>query len=266
LLDRVLALGINFIDTAPAYMLSEERLGRLLKHRRQELYLASKCGEYFDGYESRYDFSTAGTLQFIETSLKRLQTDYLDLVQIHCGPDEAETIRRGEALGGMLRAKRHGKARWVGASCDVDGATVALEMPAYDVLQLPYNLLNRSIERMESGGDSVLSRAARLGVGVIAREPLARGKLTDKSRRAPAGADAAVARAQDLLARLEQHGDRTPLSQIAIQFVLRRPEVATVLIGTRNVRHLEDAVQAGAQPIDTELLTELEALTGTTAA
>ena len=119
---------------------------------------------------------------------------------------------------------------------------------------------------MESGGDSVLSRAARLGVGIIAREPLARGKLTDKSRRAPAGADPTVARAQDLIARLEQHGDRTPLSQIAIQFVLRRPEVATVLIGTRNVRHLEDAVQAGAQPIDTELLTELEALTGTTAA
>ena len=260
LLDRVLDLGINFIDTAPAYMLSEERLGRLLKHHRKEFYLASKCGEYFDGYESRYDFSTAGTLQFIETSLKRLQTDYLDLVQIHCGPDEAETIRRGEALEGMLRAKRHGKVRWVGASCDVDGATVALEMPAYDVLQLPYNLLNRSIERMESGGDSVLSRAARLGVGIIAREPLARGKLTDKSRRAPAGADPAVARAQDLLARLEQHGDRTSLSQIAIQLVLRRPEVATVLIGTRNVRHLEDAVQAAGRPLDTALLSELENL------
>jgi len=258
LLDRALDLGINFIDTAPAYMLSEERLGRLVKHRRKELYLASKCGEYFDGYESRYDFSTAGTLQFIETSLKRLQTDYLDLVQIHCGPDEAETIRRGEALEGMLRAKQQGKARWVGASCDVDGATVALEMPAYDVLQLPYNLLNRSIERLESGGDSVLSRAARLGVGIIAREPLARGKLTDKSRRAPAGADPAVARAQGLLAGLEQHGDRTSLSQIAIQFVLHRSEVGMVLVGTRNVRHLEDAVQAAAQPLDTALLSEIE--------
>ena len=257
-LDRALALGINFIDTAPAYMLSEERLGRLLKHRRQELYLASKCGEYFDGYESRYDFSTAGTLQFIETSLKRLQTDYLDLVQIHCGPDEAETIRRGEALEGMLRAKRHGKVRWVGASCDVDGARAALEMNVYDVLQLPYNLLNRSIERMESGGDSVLSRAARVGVGIIAREPLARGKLTEKIRKAP-DEDAAVQKALALLANLEQRGVRTPLSQIAIQFVLRRPEVGMVLVGTRNARHLEDAVQAAARPLDTELLAELEA-------
>src|SRR5947208_8306465 len=258
LLDRVLDLGINFIDTAPAYMLSEERLGRLLKHRRQGLYLASKCGEYFDGYESRYDFSTAGTLQFIETSLKRLQTDYLDLVQIHCGPDEAETIRRGEALEGMLRAKRHGKARWVGASCDVDGARAALEMNAYDVLQLPYSLLCRLIEGKDPSGDSALSRAARLGVGIIVREPLARGKLTDKSRRAPDG-DAAVQKAQALLGRLAQRGVGTPLSQIAIQFVLRRPEVGMVLVGTRNARHLEDAVQAAARPLDTELLAELEA-------
>src|SRR2546427_999141 len=156
-LERALALGVNFIDTAPAYVLSEERIGRLLKHRRKEFYLATKCGEYFDGYDSQYDFSTAATLKFIESSLERLQTDYLDLVQIHCGPDEVETIRRGEALEGMLRAKRHGKARWVGASCDVDGATVALEMPAYDALQLPYNLLDRRIEGKGSGGDSLLS-------------------------------------------------------------------------------------------------------------
>ena len=258
LLDRLLELGINFIDTAPAYMLSEERLGRLLKHRRKELYLASKCGEYFDGYESRYDFSTAGTLQFIEASLKRLKTDYFDLVQIHCGPDEVETIRRGEALEGMLRAKRQGKARWVGASCEVDGARAALEMNAYDVLQLPYNLLCRSIEGNDPSGDSVLSRAARLGVGIIAREPLARGKLTHKIRQAPDG-DAAVQKARAFLANLEQRGVGTPLSQIAIQFVLRRPEVGMVLVGTRNARHLEDAVQAAARPLDTELLAELEA-------
>ena len=168
-------------------------------------------------------------------------------------------------LEGMLRAKQQGKARWVGASCEVGGATVALEMAAYDVLQLPYNLLCRSIEGNDPSGDSVLSRAARVGVGVIAREPLARGKLTEKIRKAP-DEDAAVQKALALLANLEQRGVRTPLSQIAIQFVLRRPEVGMVLVGTRNVLHLEDAVEAAAQPLDTELLVELEALTGMTAA
>jgi aryl-alcohol dehydrogenase-like predicted oxidoreductase len=137
LLDRVLELGINLIDTAPAYMLSEERIGKLLKHRRKEFYLASKCGEHFDGYDSRYDFSQAGTLRFIVASLERLQTDYLDLVQIHCGPDEEETIQRGETLEGMLRAKQQGKVRWVGVSCHAGGARVALDKGGYDVLQLP---------------------------------------------------------------------------------------------------------------------------------
>lgn len=265
LLDRALGLGINFIDTAPAYMLSEERLGRLLKHRRKEFYLASKCGEYFDGYESRYDFSITGTLQFIETSLRRLQTDYLDLVQIHCGPNEVETIRRGEALEGMLRAKQQGKVRWVGVSSNAAGARAALEMNAYDVLQLPYSLLDRSIEQSGAGEEPVLACAARLNVGVIAREPLARGKLTDKVRKAAPGDDPAIAKILGLIARLEQRGVQTPLSQIAIQFVLRKP-VGTVLVGTRNFLHLEDAVQAARQPLDGTLLQELEVLVGSGAA
>src|SRR3989449_10572927 len=159
LMPSASALGINFIDTAPAYVLSQERIGRLLKHRRREFHLATKCGECFDGYDSQYDFSTAATLKFIESSLERLQTDYLDLVQIHCGPDEVETIRRGETVEGMLRAKKEGKVRWVGVSCHEPGARAALEIGAYDVLQLPYSLLNRTVE-----GD-VFSRAAALNVG-----------------------------------------------------------------------------------------------------
>src|SRR2546426_75441 len=255
LLDRVLELGINFIDTAPAYMLSEERLGRLLKHRRQEFYLGSKCGEYFDGYESRYCFSTAGTLQFIEASLKRLQTDYLDLVQIHCGPDEVETIRRGEALEGMLRAKKEGKVRWVGVSCHEPGARAALEIGPYDVLQVPYSLLNRSIE-----GD-VLSRAAALDIGIIVRDALARGRLTDKIRKMPTQDDPGAGRAKAFIERLEARATKAPLNQLAIQFVLRRPQVATGLIGTRNFLPLEGAVPAAGQTIDSSLLSELEAMT-----
>ncbi len=113
-----------------------------------------------------------------------MQTDYLDLLQIHCGPEEVETIRRGEALEGMLRAKKEGKVRWIGVSCGASGAHAALEMNAYDVLQLPYSLLNRSIEKGlgegQSGDDSILARAAKANVGVIIREALEHGKLTDK--------------------------------------------------------------------------------------
>lgn len=252
LLERVLALGINLIDTAPAYMLSEERIGKLLRHRRKEFYLASKCGERFNGYESRYDFSTAGTLQFIETSLRRLQTDYLDLVQIHCGPEEVETIRRGEVLEGMLRAKKQGKVRWVGVSCNAAGAPVALEMGAYDVLQLPYSFLNRSAEE-------VLARGAQTNVGIIIREALERGKLTDKVRSLQPDADPTVTRLQQFLVKMEAGGARTSLSQFAIQFVLHNPHVTTVLVGTRNTRHLEEAIAAAHQPLDEKWLAELQA-------
>ncbi len=252
LLERVLALGINLIDTAPAYLLSEERIGKLLKHRRNEFYLASKCGEHFDGYQSRYDFSTAGTLQFIETSLRRLQTDYLDLIQIHCGPDEVETIRRGEVLEGMLRAKKQGKVRWVGVSSNAAGARVALEMGAYDVLQLPYSFLNRSVEE-------ILARAAQANVGIIIREALERGKLTDKVRSLQPDADPAVTKLQQILVKMKASGARTSLSQFAIRFVLHNPHVTTVLVGTRNTHHLKEAVEAAQESLDDEWLAELEA-------
>jgi aryl-alcohol dehydrogenase-like predicted oxidoreductase len=253
LLDRVLELGINLIDTAPAYMLSEERIGKLLKHRRKEFHLATKCGEHFDGYDSQYDFSTAGTLQFIESSLRRLETDYVDLIQIHCGPDEEETIRRGEALEGMLRAKRDGKVRWVGVSCHAEGARVALDLNAYDVLQLPYSLLNRSIE------GEVLSRAAQAQVGILVRGALGRGHLTEKVRHVTAASDPNFSRARAVLANMEARGVKTPLSHLAIQFALRDPRLTSVLVGTRSARHLEDAVAAAANPLDPSLLSALDA-------
>lgn len=256
LLDRVLELGINLIDTAPAYMLSEERIGKWLKHRRKEFYLATKCGEFFDGYDSRYDFSTVGTISFIETSLRRLQTDYLDLIQIHCGPNEEETVRRGEALEGMLRAKQQGKVRWVGVSCHAGGAAAALGMQAYDVLQVPYSLLNRKIER------EVLARAAPLDVGIVIRESLERGKLTDKVMELSPDGGPQIAWLHQLVRKLKARADAATLQQLAIQFVLRRPEVATVLIGTRHSGHIEEAVRAVRAPLDPELLSAVEKTPG----
>lgn len=261
LLDRVLELGINLIDTAPAYMLSEERLGKLLKNRRREFYLASKCGERFDGTQSHYDFSTKGTLEFIESSLRRLQTDYLDLIQIHCGPDEVETIRRGETLQGMLRAKAEGKVRWIGVSCHESGAVAVLESGAYDILQLPFSILNRAIaEPWPEGGDSILSLSAQNNIGVLIRESLEHGKLTDKIQQASAKDDPAVTKVERLRARLKARGLRTPLNQLAVQYALSRPEVSCVLVGTRKPRHLEQAVAAAAPPLDPAALEEIEAL------
>ena len=204
------------------------RLGRWLKHHRSKVILASKCGEWFNGYSSRYDFSAEATVRSIEESLRRLQTDYLDLVQIHCGPGEEETVRRGEALEGMLRACRDGKVRFVGVSCHASGALAALEMGSYEVLQVPYSLLNRAVE------GEVLSRAEKAGVGIIVREALERGKLTSKIKELPDDDDP----------RLAEYKSADDLTRQAVQFPLTHSAVSTVLIGTRNAKHLEEAVQA----------------------
>ncbi len=256
LLDHALVLGINFIDTAPAYMLSEERIGKFLKHRRKEFYLGTKCGEDFDGTASKYDFSTHGTLRSIESSLRRLQTDYVDLVEIHCGPEEVATIRKGEVLQGMLRAKKEGKVRWVGASCNAPGALGALEMGSYDVLQLPYSLLDRAIEK------EILPSAREKGIGIIIREPLERGRLTDKVLKTQPDNDPAAAKVRDFLKKLESGGVRLSLARLAIQFILRNPSVSTVLVGTRSVLHLEDAITAASLPPDAKLLAAAEILSG----
>jgi aryl-alcohol dehydrogenase-like predicted oxidoreductase len=186
------------------------------------------------------------------------------LVQIHCGPDEEETIQRGETLEGMLRAKQQGKVRWVGVSCHAGGARVALDKGGYDVLQLPYSILNRAIEKgsdqAEPGEGSILSRAAAAGVGIMAREVLGRGHLTEKVRRMPAEGDPKAARVKALLTKLGTRGVKTPLNQLAVQFALRSPHVATVLVGTRNARHLEDAVVATRDPWNPSLIREIDSL------
>src|SRR5205814_1026963 len=85
LLNGVLDLGINLIDTAPAYGIAEERIGRFISHRRREFRLCTKVGETFANGESNYDFSAAAVTASVERSLSLLQTDVLDLVLIHSG-------------------------------------------------------------------------------------------------------------------------------------------------------------------------------------
>lgn len=91
-------LGINVLDTASAYLLSEERIGNAVADRRSEYFLASKCGEY-SNYEEQttgYDFSYGAVSASIDNSLKLLQTDVIDLMQIHFGPDQQKVIDDGE--------------------------------------------------------------------------------------------------------------------------------------------------------------------------
>lgn len=169
LLNSVLDLGINHIDTAPAYGISEERIGQFLAHRRSEFLLSTKIGETFENGASTYDYSRDSLEASLERSLKRLKTDVLDLVLIHSNGDD-ETIQNETDTVELLQSfQQAGKIRWIGLSGKTPaGATAALDWA--DVLMLEYHLEDRSHA-------AVIQTAAEQGIGVIVKKGLASGHL-----------------------------------------------------------------------------------------
>lgn len=167
LLDTAQSLGLNLLDTAPAYGTSETRLGQLLGHRRDNWLLCTKVGEQFINGRSEFDFSAAAVTTSVEQSLSCLKTDVLDIVLIHSdGNDNA--ILQGDALDTLKRMQGAGKIRAVGMSHKtVEGARLAIELGA-DVLMATLN-------RDYTQETEVIAEAARAGVGVLIKKALASG-------------------------------------------------------------------------------------------
>jgi aryl-alcohol dehydrogenase-like predicted oxidoreductase len=168
LLNGVLDAGVNLIDTAPAYGLSEERIGRHIGHRRAEFILSTKAGETFENGQSSYDFSEEAIRQSIDRSLRRLRTQAVDLLLIHSDGRDEE-ILAGDAVPALQEIKRLGKTRLIGFSGKtIQGAELALEWA--DVLMIEYHLQDRSHE-------DVIAQAAARGIGILVKKPLASGKI-----------------------------------------------------------------------------------------
>jgi aryl-alcohol dehydrogenase-like predicted oxidoreductase len=169
LLNEVLDLGINLIDTAPAYGLSEERIGQALAHRRGEFLLCSKAGETFENGASAHDFSREGTLRSVQRSLRRLRTGALDILLIHSDGRDVEILSHEEIVPAMLELKKSGLVRFIGLSGKTpEGARKAMEWA--DVIAVEYHPEDRSHEE-------VIALAGRKGVAVIVKKPLASGRL-----------------------------------------------------------------------------------------
>jgi aryl-alcohol dehydrogenase-like predicted oxidoreductase len=169
LLDGVLDLGINLIDTAPAYGLSEERLGRAVAHRRGEIVLSTKVGEIFEDGRSTHDFTAPAIRASVARSLRRLNTDVIDILLIHSDGRDLAILRETDAVETMLALREAGQARFIGLSGKtVEGARAALSWA--DVLMVQYHLEDRSHE-------GVIAEAAEAGVGIIVKKALASGRL-----------------------------------------------------------------------------------------
>lgn len=169
LLNRLLDLGINLIDTAPAYGLSEERIGRHLRNRRSEFILCTKVGETFDAGESRYDFTTISIEQSIYRSLKRLQTDVLDVVLIHAPGNDLEILRSTSVVQTLQRMKSAGHIKAIGLS----GKTVEAGLSALDwadIVMVEYHL-------QDTSQLALMTQATSRGLGVFVKKGLAAGHL-----------------------------------------------------------------------------------------
>jgi aryl-alcohol dehydrogenase-like predicted oxidoreductase len=251
-IQRALDLGVTFIDTAPFYGgdgVSESRLGRALRGRGDEIVVATKVGVFKEGDEYRRVFTREVVRRQIEESRRRLDRDVLDVELIH-SPTRAE-YGDGESLEELVAQKAAGRVRFIGFSIGYDPmqGLEFLRTGAVDVMEVPLSLLR------PQAADALLAAARRMGVGIIAREPLANGFLTGRFSRETVFPEDDQRRnwpreqVLDFLERagefrfLDEGGRRTP-SQAALAWVLSHPEVSTVIGGAMQPNEIEE--NAGA--------------------
>ena len=248
-LNAALDGGINFLDTAACYGISEEVVGRTVSHRRREFVLATKCGHVTAGYVGQ-PWTATTVKDSIERSLRRMKTDYLDLVQLHSF--DLATIKRGDATQALLDAKREGKARFIGSSGDNAAARWAVDSGAFDTLQTSFSLVD---QQARSG---LLAAAKAKGMGVIIKRPIGNATWATEVSHRPY-TDEYLRRARLMRETGPVPGAPDDPIELAMGFVFAHPEVDTAILGTGNPEHMRaniDLVDQGLS-ISSETIEEL---------
>jgi aryl-alcohol dehydrogenase-like predicted oxidoreductase len=169
LLNGVLDSGIRYIDTAPAYGSSEERIGRFIGHRRGEYMVSTKVGEHFTDGMSTYDFSAAAVRESVARSQRRLRRDVLDLVFVHAGRDDLYVLSRTEVVPTLQALKQDGAIRAIGFS-GYSAAAFRASLDWCDAIMVAYHPEDRSLE-------PVIAEAAGRDITVVVKKGLASGRL-----------------------------------------------------------------------------------------
>ena len=271
-LRRGLDLGINWVDCAAAYGLghAEEVVGRALEGR-DDVFVATKCGLVWDeGSGDVYGRLTAASVRAeCEASLRRLKVDVIDLYQVHWPHDEEHLEEGWSTIADLVK---EGKVRYAGVS-NFSLAQIRRVQRIHPVasVQPPYNMLQRGVET------ELLPFCAANEIGVLTYSPLQSGVLADKFTRERAAAlpaddwrrnhspefrepalSANLALVDGLRSVAARHG-RT-VAQLAIAWVLRRPEVTSAIVGARKPSHIEGTVGAGDWELDSQDIAEIDAL------
>lgn len=218
LLRRASDLGVNLLDTAPAYGTAEQRLGGLLHGWRDRWIVVTKAGEEFADGQSRFDFSPEAITASVERSLVRLRTDRIDVVLLHSDGIAERDFQSLGSFDALARLKQAGKIRAFGASTRTpEGAAGAIEK--CDVVMLTLNPRDRQDEPM-------VEAAARRGVGVLIKKALLSGRIAD----------------------LPAHEAADPIER-CLRFVFSHDGVSSVVVGTIDAEHLAHDVAAAERAI-----------------
>ena len=256
LLNAVLDGGVNLIDTSIDYGRSEELIGRHLAGRRDEFFLASKCGCLLDLPADAmppypHDWSAANVRAGVEQSLRRLRTDRLDLLQVHLSPSRAQMEADG-TVEEMTALRAEGKVRFLGMSGILPNLPDHIAMGVFDVFQIPYSALQREHEEL-------VARAAGVGAGVLVRGGVARGAAAEEKAWAPHTIGLAEGEAlrrweaaalQELLGPMSRH-------EFVLRFTLSHPDLSSTIVGTSRIEHLQANLEIAARgPLPPELYAE----------
>ncbi len=276
--DRAVDAGVNLVDTANVYGngASEVLTGKWIAGKRDRVLLATKC-RFYAGAGPKgpsswsQGLSRRAILDACDASLKRLGTDFIDLYQVHMQDADVPIDETLRALGDLVQA---GKVRYVGSSnytgyraAEADARSVALGTPRYESIQLQWSLAERGAER------EVIPACRAFGLGVLVWSPLAAGLLSGKYRRgqdAPAGSRLAVWKDQlgrrgtervwtivDLLVKLGEERHVTA-AQVALAWLLAKPETSSIIVGARTVAQLDDNLKALDVKLTAEEVTALD--------
>ncbi len=264
ILHAAIDAGVNFIDTADVYSagLSEEAVGRVVKSRSEQIYVATKCGRQISPHLNE-GYTEKALRGYVEDSLRRTGLEALDLIQLHCPP--TEVYYRPEIFGLFERLKEEGKVQHLGVSVEkVEEALKGMQYDNVASVQIIFNVFRQRPSEL------FFAEAKERNVGIIVRVPLASGLLTGKFtldstfgeedhrhfNRDGAGFDKgetfsgvdyelglkAMTRMKELFP-----GEQN-LAPRALQWILRYPEVSCIIPGASKIQHLHSNIAAPAMP------------------
>jgi aryl-alcohol dehydrogenase-like predicted oxidoreductase len=262
LLNAVLDGGINLIDTSPDYGRSEELIGARVGHRRDEFFLASKCGcpiEFPADVPPPYphDYSQRNVRADVEQSLRRLRTDRIDLVQVHMSPSKA-TMEENGTVEALKELRAEGKIRFIGMSGILPNLPDHIAMDVFDVFQIPYSAVQRDHE-------SLITEAAGKGAGTLIRGGAARGAASEEKNWTvgPLTQDPGVGQrnweTSGIADLIQQAG--IGKQEFILRFTLTHPGLSTTIVGTANAAHLADNIATAEKgPLPADLYEEAKKL------